>query len=211
MQMKIENQFYDVDIIKKKNKNTYIRVNEELHIVVTTNVLASKKFIQDLLEENKSSIIQMLERKKEEILRKEKFLYLGKEYQVVKVSTQQAVEVQNNYIYVKDEKQLEKWLKKQRMVLFQEYLDQIYQKFEENIPYPILKIRSMKTRWGVCNKRDNSVTLNAELIREPVICLQYVITHELSHFVHFDHSKDFWETVQKYLPEYKKVRKYLKG
>ena len=69
----------------------------------------------------------------------------------------------------------------------------------------------MKTRWGVCNKRDDSVTLNAELFREPIECLDYVITHELSHFVHFDHSKEFWKLVEKYNPDYKKVRKYLKG
>ena len=36
--------------------------------------------------------------------------------------------------------------------------------FEEKIPYPKLKIRNMKTRWGVCNIKDNSVTLNSKLI-----------------------------------------------
>ena len=36
--------------------------------------------------------------------------------------------------------------------------------FEEVKFIPKLKIRSMKTRWGVCNKRDNSVTINSRLI-----------------------------------------------
>ena len=127
------------------------------------------------------------------------------------MSTQKSVELKEPYIYVKDEKMLDIWIKKIRKQLFQERMDFIYQKFEEQIPYPKLKIRTMKTRWGVCNKRDDSVTLNSELLREPLECLDYVITHELSHFVHFDHSKEFWKLVEKYNPDYKKVRKYLKG
>ena len=68
----------------------------------------------------------------------------------------------------------------------------------------------MKTRWGVCNKRDNSVTLNTNLIKETIDKLDYVIIHELAHFVHFDHSKDFWNLVSKYCKEYKQIRKELK-
>ena len=211
MQMNLGEEIYDVVIIKKKNKNTYIRVNDDMQIVVTTSVYSTKKFLKELLEENESSIINMIERKKEELKKNEKFLILGKEYQMIKMSTKKSVELKEPYIYVKDEKMLDIWIKKIRKQLFQERMDFIYQKFEEQIPYPKLKIRTMKTRWGVCNKRDDSVTLNSELLREPLECLDYVITHELSHFVHFDHSKEFWKLVEKYNPDYKKVRKYLKG
>ena len=94
---------------------------------------------------------------------------------------------------------------------FSMQLDNWYQKFEENIPYPKLRIRKMKTRWGVCNRKNNTVTLNSDLIRYPKSCLDYVIVHELSHFVHFDHSKQFWNQVSKYYPQYKETRKYLKN
>lgn len=211
MQIEIGGEIYDVVIIKKRNKNTYIRINDNMQIVVTTSVYSTKTFIKQLLDENKSSIIHMVERKKKELEKNEKFLILGKEYQMIKLSTQKSVELKDSYLYVKDEKMLETWIKKIRKQLFQERIDIIYQKFEEKIPYPKLKIRTMKTRWGVCNKRDDSVTLNSELLREPLECLDYVIIHELSHFVHFDHSKEFWKLVEKYNPDYKKVRKYLKG
>ena len=212
MQMEIGKELYDVVIIKKKNKNTYIRVNDDMQIVVTTSIYSTKIFLKELLEENENdSIIYMIERKKKELQKNKKFLILGKEYQMIKISTQKCVELKEPYLYVKDEKMLEIWIKKIRKELFQERMDFIYQKFEERIPYPKLKIRSMKTRWGVCNKRDDSVTLNSELFREPIECLDYVIIHELSHFVYFDHSKDFWKLVEKYNPNYKKIRKYLKG
>jgi predicted metal-dependent hydrolase len=82
--------------------------------------------------------------------------------------------------------------------------------FEENIPYPLLKIRKMTSRWGVCNRKNNSITLNLELIKWDPIYIDYVITHELSHFVHFNHSASFWKTVSKYCPSYKILRKNLR-
>ena len=94
--------------------------------------------------------------------------------------------------------------------MFKERLDYSYHVFLESIPYPKLKIRTMKTRWGVCNKRDNSVTLNSKLIEYNIEALDYVIIHELSHFVHFNHSKEFWMLVSKYNPNYKQIKKYLK-
>ena len=42
-------------------------------------------------------------------------------------------------------------------------------------------------------------------------CLDYVIVHELSHFIYPNHSRDFWSLVGKYYPNYKECRKMLKG
>ncbi len=67
----------------------------------------------------------------------------------------------------------------------------------------------MKTRWGVCNRASNTVTLNTNLIKYDISKLDYVIIHELSHFIHFNHSKAFWLTVSKYCPNYKIIRKEL--
>ena len=86
----------------------------------------------------------------------------------------------------------------------------MYNLFDENIPYPALKIRNMKTRWGVCNKK-GYITLNSNLIKYNISEIDYVIIHELSHYVHFNHSKEFWKTVSKYYPNYKKSKKVLNG
>ncbi len=92
---------------------------------------------------------------------------------------------------------------------YKERLDKIYSTFE-SVPYPKLKIRRMTTRWGVCNKKDKSITLNSELIKMDLKYLDYVIVHELSHFIYFDHSKNFWATVSKYCPKYKELRKEMR-
>ena len=139
----------------------------------------------------------------------ELFYYLGKKYDIILVPFENT-EVYDDKIYVKDMKALDKWLKKEMKRIFSERLEYNYDLFDEDIPFPKLKIRSMKTRWGVCNKRDNSITLNSKLIRYSIHEIDYVIIHELSHFVHFDHSKEFWETVRMYMPDYKKSVLILK-
>ena len=85
-----------------------------------------------------------------------------------------------------------------------------YKRFTKKIPYPTLTIRKMTTRWGVCNTRAKRVTLNLELMKKPIYCLDYVIMHELSHLIHPNHSKDFWALVEENCPEYKKIKKILK-
>lgn len=209
MKFLIDDKEYEVVIQKKNNKNTYIRVKEDLKIYVTTSYFASKLYIYNLLEQNKEYLKKVLT--KQEIKNENtSFKYLGKKYDVIICNIVNKVELDENKIYTPSEKELDKYIKKNTLELFKERLDYNYNLFLENIPYPKLKIRTMKTRWGVCNKRNNSVTLNSKLIEYNIEALDYVIIHELSHFVHFNHSKEFWMLVSKYNPNYKQIKKYLK-
>lgn len=204
----IQNKEYDVEIIHKNNKNTYIRIKEDETIYVTTPYFTTKKEIKRILDNNIDSIIKMLEKNKRKQEKNTMFYYLGNPYYIIYMPSN--LEISDNKIYVKDEKTLNKWLKNEILKIYKERIDYWYNIFEESIPYPKLKIRYMKTRWGVCNRKDNSVTLNSELIKYDLTKLDYVIVHELSHFIHFNHSKSFWCLVEKYSPNYKKIRKDLK-
>lgn len=211
MKYKIDEEYYDVVVEKKNNKNTYLRVKDDLTILITTNFFTSKHSIKKLLDTHKEDLVKMIAKKRKDKEKEENFYYLGKKYDIIEVYTMNNIEFDDTYVFVKSKDVLDKWLKKEMKKLFQERLDYWYNIFLEDIPYPKLKIRKMKTRWGVCNKRDNSVTLNSNLIKYNIDCLDYVIVHELSHFVHFDHSKDFWNLVKKYCPRYKEITKELKG
>lgn len=209
MKYNIDNIDYEVVINKKNNKNTYIRFKEDMKIYVSTNYFVTKNQIIKMLDENidyLKSIILKVERKQE---KSELFYYLGNKYDII-IMPGSNVNIMDSIIYVDSHEYLQKWYKKQAEILFKERLDYNYSLFEEKIPYPKLRIRKMKTRWGVCNRKTNTVTLNFELIKYDITKLDYVIIHELSHFVHFNHSSAFWNTVGKYYPEYKKVRKELK-
>ena len=186
-----------------------MRVKENNTILVTTNYFVSKKQIIELIENNKSFILKSLIKMKKREENNEKFLLLGKEYSII-IMPNSKIEIIGNNIYVPSMKKLDSWLKKQMQELFSKRLDYYYNMFEENIPYPNLRIRKMKTRWGVCNKKLQTVTLNSELLKYDITKLDYVIVHELSHFIHFNHSKSFWELVSKYCKDYKKIRKEMR-
>lgn len=201
---------YDVQVVKKRNKNTYVKVKDDLTIYVTTNFFATKSYIKNLLDNENEFLKKSIERVKKRKEMDEEFYYLGKKYDIILIPFNN-IEIDDNRIYVNSMSYLEKWLKNETLRIYKERLNYNYNLFEENIPFPKLKIRNMKTRWGVCNKRDDSITLNSKLIRYNIREIDYVIIHELSHFVHFDHSRQFWNTVSYYMPEYKKAIKILKS
>lgn len=208
MEYKVNDYLCNVYIEKKNNKNTYIRIKEDLNIYVTTNYFTTEKQVIKLLDNNYDYLFKMLNNMKQRNEKKELFYYLGKKYDIIYLDSN--VELYDDKIYVKNEETLNKWYKKQIKKIFKERLDYNYGLFIENIPYPNLRIRKMKTRWGVCNKKTNTVTLNSELIKYDISKIDYVIIHELSHFLHFNHSRSFWNQVEKYCPNYKKIRNELK-
>ena len=206
-----DNNEYKVNIIRKNNKNLYIRVSDNMTIDVTCPYLYTNKMIEKIISNNEKDIIKMIEKqnKRNSVKKEDNTSLLGSKIDIIYKDVNKPLFNENTLI-VKDDIMLEKWYKKKAKEIFKIYLDEAYYVFDEKIPYPKLKVRSMKTRWGVCNRKDNSVTLNLDLIKKDQECLNYVIVHELSHFVHFDHSKEFWNTVEKYCPDYKRVRKELK-
>ncbi len=105
---------------------------------------------------------------------------------------------------------IDKWYKSKAKKLFNDRLIEKYNEYNRSIPRPTLKIRKMKTRWGVCNVKTHIITLNLELIKRDIKYLDYVIVHELSHLLYHDHGKGFWKCVEANMPEYKDIRKDLK-
>ena len=210
MKYKIDGEEYNVIIEKKNNKNLYIRVKEDLNIYVTANYFVTKKQIVEVLDNNYEYLKKVIEKRKQELEKKEHIYYLGDRYDLVISNLFKEVELDKNKIYAPNNKTFEKWYQKEIKRIFNNRFEIVYNNFKENIPLPTLRIRTMKTRWGVCNIKSKTITLNSRLIEYNLEALDYVIVHELSHLVHFNHSSAFWNLVEKYTPNYKKIRKYLK-
>ena len=207
MQIDIDNNTYEIEIIKKNNRNTYIRVKNG-KIIVTTNYLTTKNSILKLINNNISSIKKMINIDNKKQSKKENFYYFGKQYDIIYGFND--IEFNNNKLYAPNKQKLDKYITEEIKRIYEERLSYWYNVFEENIPIPNLKIRKMTTRWGVCNTKNHNVTLNYQLSKYDISCLDYVIVHELSHFIYPDHSKKFWQLVSKYYPKYKECKKMLK-
>ncbi|MDD2180794.1 MAG: SprT family zinc-dependent metalloprotease [Bacilli bacterium] len=210
MEIDLLNKTYKVDVIKKNNKNTYIRVKPDFTILVTTGPYVSKKEIYDLLKKHEEFLIKNITKRELQLEKSLQFYYLGKKYDIIIFPPSNKVEIDSNKIYTPSKSKLEKWYKKQISEVLNKHLLYNYQKFSEKIILPKLRIRKMKTRWGVCNIKDGVITLNSELIKYEIEVINYVIIHELAHLIEPNHSKDFWVIVEKHCPNYKKIRKYMR-
>ncbi len=72
-----------------------------------------------------------------------------------------------------------------------------------------IRVKEIKYAWGSCSSNKN-ITINLKLIQYSEETIKYVILHELSHLKYMNHSKEFWNLVSTYMPDYKEIRKNLK-
>jgi predicted metal-dependent hydrolase len=205
MLYEIDGNTYDVVIEKKKIKNLYIRFKNNT-IIISAPRLSIIGDVYSILDKNSNALRRMIEHAD----KLDDNLFLGQSVDIVGISNLKYPEYSNGKIFVKDRNNLDVAYKYLAVSIFKERLDYIYNMFEEIIPYPAIKIRKMTSRWGVCNRRNNTITLNLDLIKYDYKYIDYVIVHELSHFVHFNHSASFWEVVSKYCKDYKLIRKSLR-
>lgn len=71
------------------------------------------------------------------------------------------------------------------------------------------KVKEQKRRWGSCTARGD-LYFNWRLVMAPPGIIDYIVVHEMSHLVHPNHSRRFWQKVESILPDYRKRRKWLK-
>lgn len=57
-------------------------------------------------------------------------------------------------------------------------------------------VKNLRSRWGSCSTVNN-INLNIHLMRLPDHLIDYVILHELTHTVHKNHGKQFWQALDK--------------
>jgi predicted metal-dependent hydrolase len=76
--------------------------------------------------------------------------------------------------------------------------------------YTKIVVRNQKTRWGSCS-RHGVINFNYRLASMPDEVRDYVIVHELCHLKQFNHSQNFWDLVKQTMPNYKEIKKKLKG
>ncbi len=201
----VDDQEYEVIINKKRIRNLYMRFKNN-SIIINAPFFTSDKDIKQLIDNNTDYLRKMIKKDN----KKQDNLFLGNKIDIIGISNLKEAEYDNGKIYLKDRSKLDEAYKTLAIPIFKKEVDRIYQLFEEDIPYPKIKIRKMISRWGVCNRKTDTITLNLELIKYDISHLDYVIIHELSHFIHFNHSHSFWSLVNKYCPTYKIIRKSLR-
>lgn len=215
-----------IEIEKKRIKNMYLRILAPDGRIKVTAPMKVKdeevfRFINSKLDWIEKHREQLQRQTHHKILQYETGdqLYLwGRKYRLVIIETKQRGRVkvlENEVILYSKEGSTSEQRKR--------IMDAWYKSaLEQELPFLIArwegklgvkasswKIRDMKTRWGTCNIRTKGICFNLQLAKKPMICLEYVVVHELVHLLERSHNHVFKAYMSHYLPEWRNIKKEL--
>lgn len=217
----------------KTAKSIKIYFKEDV-LTVTKSPYILKNQVDKLLQKNEQKIYEeykkILEQKR---LKKGKWengrktLYGGEEYTImisyhpkdivrVKLDKEEKrftillpEQIQNEEKEFYIEKAVGKLRKVNTEAVLQERLP--YWSKKMNIPYESVKVRDAKTRYGSCVPAKRALHFTSRLVMLPKEAIDAIIVHELSHMIHPNHGKEFYQLVERYIPNYKQINQYLKN
>lgn len=143
----------------------------------------------------------------------ETHLYLGRQYRLkVRQSTYTSVKLKGRYITIDTpypgdselvQDLLDRWYLERARIKFKERLDFCFTPFQRmGHDRPAFQIRRLSKRWGSLTAK-GSIVLNRDLIRASSRQIDYVITHELCHLQHPNHSPAFYNLLDRLMPDWK--------
>ena len=211
-------------LTRKNVKNVNLRIKADGSILISANYDVSVEFIDNFVKHKQEIIIRTLdeyEKRRKHLKVSSRSYISGEVYEILGRSLQlkvaetckEEVLSDENFIFLnvlikedfsKKEKLMNGWLKKYQLKVFTRICDETYMKFKVyNVPYPVLKIRNMTSRWGSCRPEKGIITLNSRLIEVPEGCIEYVVLHEFAQFIHPNQSKDFYDFIAVLMPDWK--------
>ncbi|MDP4027979.1 MAG: SprT family zinc-dependent metalloprotease [Gallionella sp.] len=147
----------------------------------------------------------------------ETHLYLGRQYRLKVVAGEPASVKMNrgNLVLILSDKAdpdrvkalLHRWYLDHARQIFIDVLDEFIPRFKGH-QRPRLIVRAMQSRWGSLSP-SGTMTLNANLVRTPRPCIEYVVAHELCHLKHRDHNTSFFRLLRQVMPDWEKRKQRL--
>jgi predicted metal-dependent hydrolase len=192
-QIEINQKLVTVKLEKRRNiKHVYLRVLNPTLIQIKTNIYYTLYDARELIQKKISWIENSISKLEEKSIDEDEFLYLG-----------QRKKIEDFKI-----KNIDNFYKKEIL----KYLPDLVQKYsiKMNLMPTTISYRKNKRTWGSCNYK-NGLNFNILLMKFPIELMEYVVIHELAHIQHKNHSKDFWNLVKEFCPDYKQREKLFKN
>lgn len=110
----------------------------------------------------------------------------------------------------KIDKQVNNWWQQVSKHYFEDVVQRLYPIIEKHsIECPSVCVKKMATLWGSCSRKNHKVNLNFYLYKASVPCVEYVILHELAHFLYPHHNKDFYDLITVHMPDWQDRKRQL--
>ncbi len=220
--MQIRIQDLSVEVTRKNIKNINLSVKADGRVNVSAPFCVSEKRITEFVASKLDWIYKQLNRfenipSEHKYVTGETVFLWGEPYTLeVLHGKRNSVTVNGNVVTLTSgrdaseevrEKILNEWYRE----LFKEKIAEILPEIEKTtgLCCSLWQVRNMTSCWGTCNTKTKKILLNLQLAKRPVICLQYVIIHELVHTRISNHGADFKLLMDKFMPEWRKIKKLL--
>ena len=202
-------------LVIKQVKNINMRISPKGEIVVSANPFVPLDKIDEFVSSKVSWIVEhqkkVVEKAQRCLLSDKEIMLFGKQLKIKKSAGRyNYVSYDDKYLYVQlkqdadVEKVITQFLNKLCKDVFMDVATLTCNSLKDyQIPFPEVKIRTMKSRWGSCTPARNTITLDKKLIHYPLEFIEYVVLHEFVHFIQPNHSKAFYNIIENYMPDYK--------
>ena len=217
------------EFMRSHRRSVVAKIRRDGVIEVRAPLLYRESEMLAFLNQHKRWIFNHLDRLQNAENQQKKYIsgeihyYLGKQYtlQVVE-SNKNAVLIEGNNLIV-NYKSLEnlnaldflehlvnKWYRAQAIIVFNELLPPIIEKFKKyNVTPAKITIRDMRSRWGSCSRKGN-ISLNLQLVKLNENCIRQVMIHEMCHLIYFNHQAGFYALMEEMMPDWKQWKKELR-
>jgi predicted metal-dependent hydrolase len=211
---------YKLKKSSRKTSSIYIERDGSISVLVPEQL--SQTEVEGILEEKRYKIYTHLaewedantSRVYREFVSGEGFYYLGRTYKLEIVNDQdEPLKLKNGHFLLKRDN-----LENARGHFIKFYKEKGKAKITERVNYwkkmlnvnpNTIKIMELQHRWGSCTAKKN-VNFHWKTIMTPLTVLDYIVAHELTHLIHPNHSKDFWNELDKVMPDYQQRKSWLK-
>lgn len=226
-EIKLGDKIVKYDLQRKKVKNINIRIKRDMSVHVSASPKVSQKDIERILREKSDFILSAIEKYRRLSATEKKraanpgsielfgsempvVTESGKKNQVVIKEGRIILTLKNTSDTSAREKSIRSSLDTLLKTTVEEICREVYPKFADVCQsFPTLKFRHMKSRWGSCNFKNNTLTFNYYLVHAPRVCIEFVIYHEFTHFICHDHSPNFYRELSRFIPNHKELKKEL--
>ncbi len=227
----LQGKTIEYELTYKKIKNMIISVHITKGIRVSAPLRATQNDVDSFLHKNEEFIINSLNKQKaaaENMPKEKKFVtgeyiyFVGKKlYLEVYRGTKNFIEITDNKMnmfvtepdnYTLKKAVFEDFLKKECSDYVTSLCRQLYPRFrKKGIAYPNeIRFRKMVSCWGNCRSGKKILTFSTYLIQLPPKCIEAVVCHEFTHFLHQNHSKDFYAQLTEFMPDWKVYDKIMR-
>jgi len=219
----------EFELIRKRVKNINLRTRSDMSITVSANKRVPTELILDFVRKKAQWILKNQDRYEEtqkqaaevkEYVTGEKFMILGREICLnIFESDEEGVFLKDDLLEVRVERSTNTTRKRNLIGrYYKDLIDRVYTDSLERTAsmlgmnfMPEMKIRRMVSRWGSCVVNRKRIIMNYALIYTPLVCIDYVMLHELLHFRYPGHNKVFYMNVALCMPDWKERKKILDG